>query len=172
MRSSSSIVFAIVSQIVHALHVRAGRRVHRLELGLVVRSTCPRVSSDVFVSFCVFRKYTFPGSSCGSANGGWIVHEVGRRELLGRLHQPEPRLLVEVRVVGEPDHDRARVRRRSRTSSLPQNSASITAAAITVLPAPVVAVSDDRRSPAARRRGSQLRARSRFARRSSTASAW
>ena len=171
VRSSAAIVLASVSQIVQPCMSGAdAARPGMCSCPSGAVSTCPRVSSELLVSFWVFRKYTLPGSRRGLANGGSMCTRFEYVNFSEACLKPVERLLVQARVVGEPEHDRTRVRRRSRTSSLPQNSASIAAAAMTVLPAPVVAVSEN--DEISRLSGflKFSRARLRLARTSSTAS--
>ena len=87
---------------------RRGRLARSSRRRLLMLSA-PRVSSDVRDRRCVFRKYTVPGLSSGTENGGSIVTKPVVVKFLRCLHQTDTGLVVQVRIVREPDDYRARV---------------------------------------------------------------
>jgi hypothetical protein len=104
-------------------------------------SSWPRVSSELLVSFWVLRKYTLPGSRRGFAKGGSIRTRfayVNFSDACMRRFR-----VCSFRLGSSENQSTTAPGSGSKSNaSFPQNNASIAAAAITVFPAPVVAVSE------------------------------
>ena len=101
----------------------------------------PRTKREFFDSFWVFRKYTFPGRRDGSENVVSIIRRRESRSLAASCNRARD---CSLRDGSSENHSTTAPGSASKSnSSLPKKSASITAAAMTVLPAPVVAVREN-----------------------------